>query len=119
MHCVTQCMPATLCAQGSVCVCSGVSVIPECGCVFRCVHLCFPVCVCVNLSVCVHENLCVCDCVFKYLAVHVCVPECGCVSGFLVAGTCVSSAVPEGVSLVSRGPNSRAGSSGQALSGER
>lgn len=48
-----------------------------------------------------------CDCVSKYLAMHVCVPECGCVSGSLVAGTCVSSAVREGVSPVPRGPNSR------------
>lgn len=34
---------------------------------------------------------------------HVCPPECGCVFGSLVVGTCVSSAVPEGASLLSRG----------------
>lgn len=70
------------------------------------VSLCLRICALVCPCVCVYTYLCVCDCVSKYLAVHVCVPKCGCVSGSLVVGTCVSWAVPEGVSLVPRGPNS-------------
>ena len=70
-------------------------------------------------GVCLCELVCVCDCGFEYLAVHVCPPKCGCVFGSLAVGTCVSSAVPEGGFLVSRGLSSRAGSSGRALIEEK
>lgn len=93
-------MPAIILRPGlcsSVCLCY-LSVTVSL-CLWMCTFVCPGVCVCVCKPMYVCESVCVCDCVSKYLAMHVCVPECGCVSASLVAGTCVSSAVPNGGSV--------------------